>query len=363
MVRGGNGIAASDRVRRWAGVAGLLLCGALGLALVVLVGGATGPAALLLGLTLATLPTPVYVALILWIDRFEAEPPALLGLAFFLGATLAAFAAALANTAVSRWAADDPALTTSVVVSGAVIEELAKGIVLIGLLARRRDECDGPIDGIVYAGMVGLGFATVENVQYYGLAAAAGGVPGGLFMLRGVLAPFAHPLFTAATGAALGLALHARRGPWRALLPALGLTAAAGLHALWNLSAQRGALVATYVSVMVPVFCAGLLAIALELRREGRAIAEHLRPELLSGVLTADTLAGLASVRGRLAMRWQALRREGRAGWRRVGLLHQTSGELAWLRRRMRDATLIDDDTRTREAAHLAEIIRLTRRV
>jgi RsiW-degrading membrane proteinase PrsW (M82 family) len=343
-----------DRARRWAAGAGLLLCGALGLALVVLVGGSVGPLALVVGLLLASAPAPLYVALILWIDRFEAEPPGLLGLAFFLGATIAAFVAAAINTAISSRAADP----WGVVVSGAVVEELAKGAALLGLLAWRRDECDGPIDGVVYAGMVGLGFATVENVQYYGLAAATGVAPGGLFVLRGVLAPFAHPLFTAATGAAFGLALHSRRaGRW--LLPAVGVTLASGLHALWNLAAQRGALLATYAGVMVPVFCAGLLAIALELRREGRAIAEHLRPELASGVLTDEALARLASVRGRLVARWRALRREGRAGWRRTGELHQVIGELAWLRRRTRGGP-VDEATRAREAAFVAELVRLT---
>lgn len=341
-----------DRARRWAAGAGLLLCGGLGLALVVLVGGSAGPLALVVGLLLASAPAPLYVALILWIDRFEAEPPALLGLAFFLGATIAAFVAAAINTAISS-GVEDP---WGVLVSGAVVEELAKGVTLVGLLLWRRDECDGPIDGVVYAGMVGLGFATVENVQYYGLAAATGVVPGGLFVLRGVLAPFAHPLFTAATGAALGLALRSRRaGRW--LLPVVGLGLGCGLHALWNLAALHGALLAMYGGVMVPVFCAGLLAVALELRREGRAITEHLRPELAAGLLTAEQLGRLASVRGRLSERWQALRR-GRAAWRRTGALHQAIGELAWLRRRMRDGP-VDEAMRAREAAFVAELVRL----
>ena len=48
-----------------------------------------------------------------------------------------------------------------------VVEETMKGLVLFGLLWRRRDEIDGPTDGVIYAGMVGLGFAMVENVGYY----------------------------------------------------------------------------------------------------------------------------------------------------------------------------------------------------
>ncbi len=46
----------------------------------------SGIGAFLVGLTCATVPVPIYAALMLWIDRFEPEPPWMLALAFFLGA-------------------------------------------------------------------------------------------------------------------------------------------------------------------------------------------------------------------------------------------------------------------------------------
>src|SRR5215470_14442309 len=48
-----------------------------------------------------------------------------------------------------------------------LVEESLKGAVLFWLLWRRRQEFDGPTDGIMYAAMVGLGFAMMENVGYY----------------------------------------------------------------------------------------------------------------------------------------------------------------------------------------------------
>ena len=42
-----------------------------------------------------------------------------------------------------------------------------KGLVLLGLFKFRRTELDGLTDGIIYASMVGLGFAMSENVSYY----------------------------------------------------------------------------------------------------------------------------------------------------------------------------------------------------
>jgi RsiW-degrading membrane proteinase PrsW (M82 family) len=42
-------------------------------------------------------------------------------------------------------------------------------LILVVLFLWKKDEFDGIIDGIVYAGMVGLGFAMTENILYYGV--------------------------------------------------------------------------------------------------------------------------------------------------------------------------------------------------
>ena len=68
-----------------------------------------------------------------------------------------------------------------------VAEEASKGLFLLLLLWWRRAELDGVLDGIVYAGMVGVGFAFTENILY--LASAydgSGGLgPGGVHALTG----------------------------------------------------------------------------------------------------------------------------------------------------------------------------------
>lgn len=330
-------------------MAAALVCLALGLALPVLVGVELGAMALVLGLALASLPVPLYVTMILWIDRFEAEPPALLGLSFLLGASGSVFTAAVANTAIAGIAGDDPALRIWVVASGAVVEELCKGAVLIGLFLRCRHEFDGVLDGIVYAGMVGLGFAMAENIQYYGHAAFAGGLTAGsrLFLLRGLLAPFAHPFFSAALGLGLGLTLRVRGPAAKLGLTVAGLLAAITLHVLWNLSAQRGsaAFTVTYELVMVPTFALGLLLIALEIRREGRLVANALLPEVHAGLLTPAEHTRLASVYGRIAARWRALRDGGYSAWRASARPHQLAGELALLRQRIASGVTTADTT------------------
>ena len=121
--------------------------------------------------------------------------------------------------------------------SALFVEEIAKAAVLYAIYRWRRHEFDGVLDGIVYAGMVGLGFAFTENVLYYGRTALEGGdVLAATFFVRGVMAPFAHPLFTSLTGLGLGLAALREGAPWR-VAPVVGLFGAMVLHSLWNTSA------------------------------------------------------------------------------------------------------------------------------
>lgn len=134
------------------------------------VGG--GPAPFAIALPLALLPVPLLVVVVLWMDRLEPEPRGNLAFAFGWGAGIAALAALIVNTADLEYVTM-PALGASTgeyvaaTFGAPVVEETLKGLVLIGFLRRRRAEFDGPTDGVIYAAMVGLGFAMIENVGYY----------------------------------------------------------------------------------------------------------------------------------------------------------------------------------------------------
>src|SRR5207247_9929465 len=80
----------------------------LGLVVLLLIGAETGPVELIIGLICATLPVPIYVMLMLWIDRYEAEPLWLLATAFFWGALVAVLVAFIFNTSLSIIAAVAP---------------------------------------------------------------------------------------------------------------------------------------------------------------------------------------------------------------------------------------------------------------
>ncbi len=282
----------------------------------------------------ALLPLPVYLALALWFDRYEPEPRALLATAFLWGASVAIVVSGFLNEFADGLAGE----TFGTVVGGPINEEVIKGLFLYWLYRRRPDEFDGVIDGIIYAAMVGLGFAFVENIDYYGRSFAREGA-GGLavtFTLRGVMGPFSHPLFTAMTGLGLGLARQTDRAWLKRAAPPLGLAGAIALHALWNGGATLGCVFfGVYLLVMVPALAAVLGLIVVSLRREGRLIRTHLAPEAASGILRADDYQRLCSLRGRVDAGCRAWALGGRRAWRIRHAVHRAAAELAFLRHRV----------------------------
>jgi RsiW-degrading membrane proteinase PrsW (M82 family) len=329
----------------------------LALILLLLMGLQTGPVPFLIGFVLATLPVPLYVALVLWIDRYESEPVWTLVTAFAWGAVVAVFIAAFINTLSSLIVAllvnEEAGNFFGAVFSAPIVEESAKAAVLFGLYFWKHDEFDGVIDGIVYASMVGLGFAMTENIQYYGSAALEGGVGGGLalFILRGMLAPFSHPLFTSMTGIALGLATQTKNRLVKFCAPALGLLLAMILHGLWNLSASINAALyfIVYFLIMVPIFVAVLVSIYFALRREGRIVREHLRHDLEHGRLTQTEVDVLASVRRRMGASLSALTRGGYRTWRTRREFNRVASELAFHRNRVAQGRVVRDGAAVEE--------------
>ena len=300
-----------------------------------------GPVAFVVGMLLAFVPLPIYVLLSLWIDRYEPEPRVLLVRAFLWGAGPAVLIALIVNSVgieiVDASFGSEVGEIYGGSVSAPIVEEGAKAAALFGVYRWRRSELDGVLDGIVYAAMVGLGFSTIENVLYYGEELVTGEVGVGVvFIMRGVASPFAHPVFTAMTGIGLALAATSPRGVRRWLAPLAGLIAAVLLHSAWNTSAiDDTAFVLTFIGVMFPVFVALIVVGVVAQRRDGRRIAAYLGPEAEHGLLTADELHALSSLRGRAKARKAARAAGGREAGRARAELHRAATDLAFLRHRV----------------------------
>jgi RsiW-degrading membrane proteinase PrsW (M82 family) len=302
---------------------------------------AYGPVTFAVGLALALIPLPVYVLLSLWIDRYEPEPRALLVRAFLWGAGPAVLIALIVNSVGIEIVDSEFGSGVGEIYGGSVsapiVEESAKAAALFGVYRWRRSELDGVLDGIVYAAMVGLGFATLENVLYYGDTLVEGDVGVGVvFIMRGVASPFAHPVFTAMTGIGLALAATSPRGARRWLAPLAGFAGAVLLHSAWNTSTiDENAFVLTFVGVMFPVFVALIVVAVVARRRDGRRVAAYLGPEVAHGLLSADELQALSTLRGRAKARRAARAEGGRDAGRARAELHRTATDLAFLRHRL----------------------------
>ncbi|MFY9806389.1 MAG: PrsW family intramembrane metalloprotease [Pseudonocardiaceae bacterium] len=306
---------------------------------------AVGGAAVLVGAMAAMLPVLPVVWAFLWVDRWEPEPPRLLLAAFLWGAGISVLGAAIVNDTATGFG--EQLLGTGggdlagAVISAPVVEEALKGAFLIGLLYLRRREFDGVVDGIVYAGLVATGFAFTENILYFGRAFAIDGLVGDgggvaiVFLMRGVLAPFAHPLFTAMTGIAVGLAVRRRGQAGWTLLPFIGYVAAVGLHALWNASAGFGFLPTFYGVIMVPLF-GGLIALVLwQRRREQRVISAALPGFAGAGWIAPSEVPLLASQAGRRGWRYAVRSQAGETAADAVRDYQHAVTELAFSQDRM----------------------------
>ena len=365
----------------WSRIARLLLAGFLvvlmalcGLVVLAVVTSDTGLVGFLIGVTLALLPLPVVLAAFRWVDRYEPEPRRLLAFAFFWGATVAALVAAVLNTATTMVVAAGSGspghgMATTAVFVAPWVEEAAKGLAVLAVFLFRRWEFDGVVDGIVIAGLTGLGFAFTENILYFGRAFLAGsqdlGLSGGFFavgltfVLRGVLSPFAHPLFTVMTGIGFGIAAGSRRGAVRWLAPVAGYLAAVLLHSAWNYSALGGlaSFLTGYAVIMVPAFALVVVVTVWSRRREGAIVARWLPAYAQAGWLAPEDVAMLASLRARRqAVTW-AKGVYGERGAPALQAFQHAATELAFLRDRAERGAAHEDFVQ-RERALLADLAR-----
>ncbi len=331
------------------------------LALGLFLGVDLGPRTAAIAAVFAAVPLLVVVPTFLWLDRLEAEPTRYLLFAFLWGALCAPVGALVLNTSASvllqaAGFADPRALTA--VLTAPPVEEALKGLAVLLVLLVRRREFDGVVDGIVYGGLAGAGFAFSENILYLGRAYAEYGVAGlnAVFVLRGVMAPFSHPLFTVCTGIGLGLAVSVARSGWgRALFALAGFSCAVLLHAIWNLSAIAGQYLAVYVLFQVPVFL-GFLVLVLVMRvREASLIRRYLSQYADAGWFTHSEVAMLASVPARRAARRWARANGGPAALAAMRTFQDAASDLALLRSRMVRGTA-ETEAREHELQLLASI-------
>jgi protease PrsW len=280
---------------------------------------------------LSVIPVAIVLPVMLWLDRVEPEPAEALIHAFLWGATVSVAVASICNATVGAVGGE----VLAAVLSAPLVEEAMKagGI----LYAVRRREVDGPMDGLIYAGWTAVGFAAVENVEYFSRAHQEGQLAT-VFVLRGILAPFAHPLFTAWTGLAIGGAVARGRPVFPRVL--WGYALAVLSHALWNGSAAAPQLLGdagvqllgATVLIFVLLFTAFAVTLYVVRRKEERRfaaavpwLAQHYGLDVSEVALFGD-LKTMAKTRRRLTREQRRWFDRMHAALARLAVLHARPG-------------------------------------
>jgi RsiW-degrading membrane proteinase PrsW (M82 family) len=279
------------------------------------------------GMLLGLVPLAIVFPVLSWLDRVEPEPRSSRIHALLWGGMVAGFVSGVVNSVVAYVASD----AWAAVASAPLIEEFMKGLGVYWALKRR--EVDGVMDGIVYAGWVALGFAIIEDVLYFSAAIQEGQLIQ-TFIGRAIFTPFAHPLFTAWIGLAIGLAVARKQS---VLLNAFwGYGLAVACHAAWNGSLtyaeqnQNNSALAVAAICFVLLFAAAVVTVILIRRDQQRKFVELVPLLAQRHNLTPSEVAVFGSWKQLLASR-RATPRNRRAAFDRV---HAALARLALFYRR-----------------------------
>jgi hypothetical protein len=168
---------------------------------------------------------------------------------------------------------------------------------------------------------------------------ASGGLEGavGLFIVRCLFSPFAHPLFTAFTGVGVGIAVSTRSRTVGLVAVAVGYALAVSAHSLWNASLmlQDGSTaVLTYLFLMVPAFLLFVAFAVWARTRESRLMATALTDCARRGFLDPREIPWLVRLPARRHCRRHAAQVGGRRARDAMVAYQREAIELAFLHHR-----------------------------
>lgn len=158
-------------------------------------------------------------------DKLEPEPKRLVFIAYLLGILAAALVIFIHSPFKFNY-------FISAVVTAPILEELAKFLMVWAYLYRNKNFSE-PMDGIVYAAAVALGFASIENGLYlFRINQQAQFLLPNTIIIRALLSVPAHALFSSIWGYALGRYKFDKKK--NRFIVLYGLLLAMLLHALFN---------------------------------------------------------------------------------------------------------------------------------
>jgi protease PrsW len=251
----------------------------------------------LVSLFFGFVPMFMFAAFVNWLDRYEKEPKLLLGAAFLWGAVIAAGGAFILNTAfgigiyVLTGSEGVTEFGTASIVAP-IIEEGLKGLAVLIVFLMFRNEFDSVLDGIVYAAIIAMGFAAVENTLYiYRNGYLESGWVGlwTLVVIRVMLVGWMHPFFTAFTGIGLAIARLTRNKLAKIIAVPTGYAIAVTAHAFHNtfsglIGGVEGFVAGTFVDYLG--YTAMIVFIIWMVVYERNILKRNLRDEVTNGLIS-----------------------------------------------------------------------------
>ncbi len=155
----------------------------------------------LFAFALAIAPAAAIIWFVYTRDLYDREPAGMLAFSFLLG--IVSVVPAIVGSLLGGHffdVSENPAITAAYAFGVVALSEEAAKFLFLRYVVFRHPAFDEPYDGIVYAVMIGMGFATFENILYV----ADGGLE--TAFLRMFTAVPAHAVFGVAMGYWVGLA-------------------------------------------------------------------------------------------------------------------------------------------------------------
>ena len=203
-------------------------------------------------LFLAIAPVAVVILYIYFKDKYEKEPIKIVVISFLLGATVSIILTfTLGYIASSLVPLTDVKSISQQFIKAfftvALVEEFSKYII-VRFYAQKKNEFNEPFDGIVYAVMVSMGFAALENILYtyqYGF---------GVGVTRAFTAVPAHATFGIIMGYFMGKAKFSNNS---IKLNLLGLLFATLFHGSYDfflfINFIQGIYIGAFVSLLIGI--------------------------------------------------------------------------------------------------------------
>lgn len=261
----------------------------------------------------SVVPMLFYLVVIWLMDRYDREPFWMVSLNFLWGATGAVIFGIIGSIIMGlgvsefiyQFATESDAGTLNdiagAVIVAPIVEESTKGIFLL-IMALSRN-FDGPVDGAVYGGAIGLGFGMTENFLYFLSFPTDYASLFLLIIIRTMFSAVLHCCTQAVLGAAIGYAKFRGLLAKFTIIP-IGFGIAMFMHFMWNLtvSFESTAIIGFVFMILSVIIIFTIFQFGVY--HDGKIIMRELNEESVKGTIPAEHLKYLPYTSRRYKRGW-----------------------------------------------------------